>query len=225
MKLIKILENKKVEIEYQSTRQLEEKLSENDYSSAWDPLKEVKFIIKSDEDYKNLKLLVILSPIFLACFDSSKEELLYFRENLETSNFTYALYPKFFPFSEKDYRAFYENVENREDIYLNENKEIEFSLNPLLDKYILSLAYLIEKLIVDEKNKNALLDYFDQIRDDIVINGRRSILANGIQAFYLSKYVLVWALIFCENLMKEKEGEIFLNPIYERINSLKRADF
>lgn len=225
MKVIKVFDNKKVEIKYQTTRQLEEKLATNENELSGDCLKEVKFVIKNDDEDKKLKLLVILSPIFLATFDSSKEELGFFKEKLENSNFPYGLYPEFFPFSENDYRSFYENVENKEDIYLNKDREIEFSQNPLLDKYILALAYLIEHLIVDDKNRNALLAYFDEIRNDIVINGRRSILANGIQAFYLSKYVLVWMMDFCKNLMEEKEGELFLDPIYERISSLKRADF
>ncbi|WP_276882443.1 hypothetical protein [Anaerococcus tetradius] len=225
MKVIKVLDNKKVEIKYQTTRQLEEKLSTRKSELSGECLKEVKFVIKNDDEDQMLKLLVILSPIFLATFDSSKEELGFFKEKLDDSNFPYGLYPEFFPFSENDYRSFYENIENKEDIYLNKDREIEFSLNPLLDKYILALAYLIEHLIVDDKNRNALLAYFDEIRNDIVINGRRSILANGIQAFYLSKYVLVWMIDFCENLMEEKEGELFLDPIYERINSLKRADY
>ncbi|WP_276862719.1 hypothetical protein [Anaerococcus tetradius] len=225
MKVIKVLDNKKVEIKYQTTRQLEEKLATRKSELSGECLKEVKFVIKNDDEDQMLKLLVILSPIFLATFDSSKEELGFFKEKLDDSNFPYGLYPDFFPFSENDYKSFYKNAENKEDIYLNKNQEIEFSLNPLLDKYILALAYLIEHLIVDDKNRDALLDYFDEIRNDIVINGRRSILANGIQAFYLSKYVLVWMMTFCENLMEEKEGELFLGPIYQRINSLKRADF
>lgn len=225
MKVIKVLDNKKVEIKYQTTRQLEEKLATRKSELSGEYLKEVKFVIKNDDEDQMLKLLVILSPIFLATFDSSKEELGFFKEKLDDSNFPYGLYPDFFPFSENDYKSFYKNAENKEDIYLNKNQEIEFSLNPLLDKYILALAYLIEHLIVDDKNRDALLDYFDEIRNDIVINGRRSILANGIQAFYLSKYVLVWMMTFCENLMEEKEGELFLGPIYQRINSLKRADF
>lgn len=225
MKLIKVLVNKKVEIKYQTTGELEERLTKSENELSGECLKEVKFIIKDDDENKRLKLLVILSPIFLASFDSSEEELGFFKKKLENSNFPYGLYPEFFPFSENDYRSFYKNAENKEDIYLNKNQEIEFSLNPLLDKYILALAYLIEHLIVDDKSRDALLDYFNEIRNDIVINGRRSILANGIQAFYLSKYVLVWIMTFCENLMEEKEGELFLGPIYQRINSLKRADF
>ena len=112
----------------------------------------------------------------------------------------------------------------KEDIYLTEDRDITFSLNPIDDKYILALAYLLDKLIIDDNNREKLTDYFAKMRDDIVINGRRSILANGIQAFYLSKYVVVWMLIFCEGLMETYEdARFYLDPIYEKINKLKRA--
>ncbi|MDY2927989.1 hypothetical protein [Anaerococcus sp.] len=87
------------------------------------------------------------------------------------------------------------------------------------------MAYLIEKLIEDDKNRNKLLTYFDKIRNDIVINGRRSILANGIQAFYLSKYVLVWMIEIMDKLMdKGKKSEIYLKPLYERLTNLKTCN-
>lgn len=45
------------------------------------------------------------------------------------------------------------NKENKEDIFLNEEGLIEFTINPIGDKYILALAYLLEKLIEDDKNR------------------------------------------------------------------------
>ena len=117
------------------------------------------------------------------------------------------------------------NKENKEDIFLNEEGLIEFTINPLKDKYILALTYLIEKLIEDDNNRKKLLTYFAEIRNDIVINGRRSILANGIQAFYLSKYVVVRMIEIIDKLMaEEKNGNIYLKAIYDRLENLKRCD-
>ena len=221
-KLVKVFMDSTLEIPYQDSRSLKESLKE--ISCKRDLLREVKFIIPCGDDISILKLLVTLSPIFIACFDSSESELGYFREKIEKSNFSYGLYPNFFSFNESAYRKFYSGNEIKEDIYLTEDRDIIFSLNPLDDKYILALAYLLDKLIIDDCNREKLTNYFAKIRDDIVINGRRSILANGIQAFYLSKYVVVWMLIFCESLMETYEdARFFLDPIYEKINNLKRA--
>ncbi len=221
-KLIKIYEDSSLELSYKDPKNLRKALVEN--SSDKDTLKEIKFIISCGDDLTKLRLLVTLSPIFIASFDSSEVELSYFREKIEESNFSYGLYPNFFSFNENTYRKFYSGNEIKEDIYLTEDRDITFSLNPLDDKYILALAYLLNKLIIDDCNREKFTDYFAKIRDDIVINGRRSILANGIQAFYLSKYVVVWMLIFCEGLMETYEdARFFLNPIYEKINKLKRA--
>lgn len=221
MKMIKVTTSKNLSYEYKATSALKDKMAE---TSAYEDLREVKFKIHNDDDNEKLTLLVILSPIFFACFDSSSEELDFFREKISNSNFPYGLYPEFFPFDEEKYKLIYENKENKEDIYLNVENLIEFSINPIRDKYILSLAYLLEKLIEDDSNRKKLLEYFDKIRNDIIINGRRSILANGIQAFYLSKYVLVWMIIFCEALIeKYEDARFFLQPIYEKTNNFKRA--
>lgn len=220
--LVKVFMDSTLEIPYQDSRSLKESLKE--ISCKRDLLREVKFIIPSGDDLTRLELLVTLSPIFIACFDSSESELGYFREKIDKSNFSYGLYPNFFSFNENAYRKFYSGNEIKEDIYLTEDRDIIFSLNPLDDKYILALAYLLDKLIIDNCNREKLTDYFAKIRDDIVINGRRSILANGIQAFYLSKYVVVWMLILCEGLMETYEdARLFLNPIFEKTNKLKRA--
>lgn len=221
-KLIKIYEDSSLDISYKDPKSLKEELEEKSFDK--DTLKEIKFIISCGDDLTKLRLLVTLSPIFIASFDSSEVELSYFREKIEESNFSYGLYPNFFSFDENTYRKFYAENEIKEDIYLTEDRDIIFSLNLLDDKYILALAYLLDKLIIDDNNREILTDYFAKMRDDIVINGRRSILANGIQAFYLSKYVVVWMLIFCEGLMETNEdASLYLDPIYEKINKLKRA--
>lgn len=222
MKMIKVFTSEILPYEYSSTSFLKDKMKNAcDYGD----LREVKFIMDNDKENDKLMLLVILSPIFLACFDSSIEELDFFREKISNSNFPYGLYPDFFPFDENIYRRFYKNRENKEDIFLNEEGLIEFTINPIKDKYILALAYLLEKLAEDDNNRKKLLTYFDKIRNDIVINGRRSILANGIQAFYLSKYVLVWMIEIMDKLIAEEiDGNIYLKDIYNRLENLKRCD-
>ncbi len=222
MKMIKVFTSEILPYEYSSTSFLKDKMKNAcDYGD----LREVKFIMDNDKENERLMLLVILSPIFIACFDSSIEELDFFREKISNSNFPYGLYPEFFPFDENIYRRFYKNRENKEDIFLNEEGLIEFTINPIKDKYILALAYLLEKLVEDDNNRKKLLKYFDKIRNDIVINGRRSILANGIQAFYLSKYVLVWMIEIMDKLIAEEiDGNIYLKDIYNRLENLKRCD-
>lgn len=222
MKVIKVFASESLSYEYSTTSALKEKIAK---SSDYGALREVKFIMDNDKENEKLMLLVILSPIFIACFDSSIEELDFFREKISNSNFPYGLYPEFFPFDENIYRRFYKNRENKEDIFLNEEGLIEFTINPIKDKYILALAYLLEKLVEDDNNRKKLLKYFDKIRNDIVINGRRSILANGIQAFYLSKYVLVWMIEIMDKLIAEEiDGNIYLKDIYNRLENLKRCD-
>ncbi len=81
---------------------------------------------------------------------------------------------------------------------------------------------MVDALIEDDSNRQMLLQYFDQMRDDIVINGRRSILANGIQAFYLNKYLVVWMLDLI-NFIKENDPDSYkyLQAIFDLINNLK----
>lgn len=220
MKVIKVFASESLSYEYSTTSALKEKIAKD---SDYEDLREVRFIIGDDKDKEKLLLLVILSPIFLASFDSSNEELDFFRGKISNSNFPYGLYPEFFPFDEEKYRLVYENKENKEDIFLNEEGLIEFTVNPIRDQYIIALAYLLEKLIEDEINRKKLLKYFDKIRNDIVINGRRSILANGIQAFYLSKYVLVRMITFCEDLIeKDYKAKDYLSSILSKAESLQR---
>ena len=182
-----------------------------------------KLIFPNDEENNNLKLLVTLSPIFIASFDSGKNELEYLSKTIEKSKFPYGLYPKFFAnFDIDEYKKAYNNYQVEEDIYLNEQNNIEFRINPIKDIYLDSLIALIEALIIDEKSNEHFTKYFAQMRDDIVRNGRRSILANGIQGFYLSKYVVVWMLDLCQ-YVKDHQPEKWesIIPIYELANNLK----
>lgn len=182
-----------------------------------------KLIFPNDEENNNLKLLVTLSPIFIASFDSGKNELEYLSKTIEKSKFPYGLYPHFFAnFDIEEYKKAYKNYEVEEDIYLNEQNNIEFRINPIKDIYLDALIVLIETIILDRKSNEHFTKYFAQMRDDIVRNGRRSILANGIQGFYLSKYVVVWMLDLCQYVMDHhsaKKDDIM--AIYELANTLK----
>ena len=182
-----------------------------------------KLIFPNDEENNNLKLLVILSPIFIASFDSGKNELEYLSKTIEKSKFPYGLYPNFFAnFDIEEYKKAYKNYEVEEDIYLNEQNNIEFRINPIDHKYLDSLIVLIETIILDKKSNEHFTKYFAQMRDDIVRNGRRSILANGIQGFYLSKYVVVWMLDLCQYVMDHHpEKKDHIRPIYNLANTLK----
>lgn len=182
-----------------------------------------KLIFPNDKNNNNLKLLVTLSPIFIASFDSGENELEYLSKTIEKSKFPYGLYPKFFAdFDVDEYKKAYKNYQVEEDIYLNEQNNIEFRINPIKDIYLDSLIALIEALIIDEKSNEHFTKYFAQMRDDIVRNGRRSILANGIQGFYLSKYVVVWMLDLCQYVMDHHpEKKDHIRPIYNLANTLK----
>ena len=81
---------------------------------------------------------------------------------------------------------------------------------------------MVDNLILDDKNRKELLKYFDKMRDDIVINGRRSILANGIQAFYLNKYVVVRMLELIDFIKKSNpKSNPYLKAIEDLVNKLK----
>lgn len=185
--------------------------------------KSIIYIFDNDSQNKKLRLLVVLSPIFIASFDNSNEELDFLKKSIEKSKFPYGLYPNFFDgFDIASYRQAYENYQINEDIYLNPANKIEFIVNPMDDSYILALKAMIESLIIDDRSRRYFLEYFAKIRNDIVINGRRSILANGIQGFYLSKYVVVWMLDLCEYIREnfpDKSHQI--QPIYKLANNLK----
>ena len=182
--------------------------------------------IENDSENEKLRLLVILSPIFIATFDNGNVELEFLKKTIENSSYPFALYPDFFGNFDKDqYFKAYEDKDKgkiTEDIILREDKIIEFYFNSLPEAYLKSLLAMIDGLIEDDSNRRNLLQYFDQMRDDIVINGRRSILANGIQAFYLNKYVVVWMLdLFA--FIKENKADVlpYLNPIMDLVNDLK----
>lgn len=182
--------------------------------------------IENDPDDEKLKLLVILSPIFIAAFDNGNVELEFLKKTIENSSYPFALYPDFFgDFDKKEYFKAYEDKDEgkiTEDIILREDNIIEFYFNSLPEAYLKSLLAMVDGLIEDDSNRRNLLHYFDQMRDDIVINGRRSILANGIQAFYLNKYVVVWMLDLFAFIQKNKaDVSSFLNPIMDLVNDLK----
>ncbi|KWZ90754.1 hypothetical protein HMPREF3224_01755 [Anaerococcus hydrogenalis] len=223
--IVKIFENNKL-YQYQAKNvfDLDKKLKNKDFSKLEKTDHEEKIILnfKNDKDNETLRLLVILSPIFITIFDNSTN-LEFFRENLEKSNFEYGLYPNFFEnFSKEKYFEFYRNHEKIEDIILNEDDSIDFTINFLEVKYILALASLIE-VIFSKYNRKNLIRYFKEIRNDIVINGRRSILANDIYAFYLSKYLVNWALDLMKIARyKDKERYFYIEEIYKLTNNLKR---
>lgn len=223
--IVKIFENNKL-YQYQAKNvfDLDKKLKNKDFSKLEKTDHEEKIILnfKNDKDNETLRLLVILSPIFITIFDNSTS-LEFFRENLEKSNFDYGLYPNFFEnFSKEKYFEFYKNHEKFEDIILNEDDSIDFTINFLEVKYILALASLIEVIFSKYTRKN-LIRYFKEIRNDIVINGRRSILANDIYAFYLSKYLVNWALDLMKIARyKDKERYLYIDEIYKLTNNLKR---
>lgn len=182
--------------------------------------------IENDPENEKLRLLVILSPIFIAAFDNGSIELEFLKKIIENSSYPFSLYPNFFGDFDKDqyFKAYETEDEGKitEDIILREDKTIEFYFNLLKDTYLKSLLAMVDGLIEDDKNRKILLQHFDQIRDDIVINGRRSILANGIQAFYLNKYIVVWMLdLFA--FIKENKADVlpYLNPIMDLVNDLK----
>lgn len=223
--IVKVFKNNKL-YQYQAKDvfDLDKKLKNKDFSKLEKTNQKEKVILnfKNNKENETLRLLVILSPIFITIFDNSTN-LEFFRENLEKSNFDYGLYPNFFEdFSKEKYFEFYKNHEKFEDIILNEDDSIDFTINFLEDKYILALASLIE-VIFSKYNRKNLIRYFREIRNDIVINGRRSILANDIYAFYLSKYLVNWALDLMKIARyKDINRYLYIDEIYKLTNNLKR---
>ena len=182
--------------------------------------------IENDPEDEKLKLLVILSPIFIAAFDNGRSELKFLKKTIENSSYPFALYPHFFGDFDKDqyFKANRDRADKKitEDIILRQEGIIEFYFNSLPEAYLKSLIAMVDALIEDDSNRKILLKYFDKMRDDIVINGRRSIIANGIQAFYLNKYVLVWMLDLYD-FVKENKADVlpYLDPIMALVNELK----
>lgn len=203
---------------------LKEKIKEKSFVSFKESPSKDKIVIniENDKDDEILHLLVIFSPIFITIFDNSTS-LEFFKKSLEDSNFDYGLYPYFFEgFDKKSYFDFYKYRKKNEDIILNEDQSIDFTINYIEDKYLISLISLME-VVFNPYNRKVFLDYFKKIRNDIVINGRRSILANDIYAFYLSKYLINWALDLMKIARyKDKKRFELIKPIYELTNNLKR---
>lgn len=217
----KVINNKKTCYEIGDAYNFE-KISENQSQF------EDSFAINITNDDKNekLKLLVILSPIFIASFDNGNTKLEFLKKTIEKSSYPYGLYPNFFHnFSKDQYFFEYNNWDKnsiKEDIILNEDGTIDFYINPLPDSYLLSLIAMIDCLIEDDSNRKVLLKYFDKMRNDIVINGRRSILANGIEAFYLNKYVVVWMLELIDFIKNNNPSKApYLKAIEDAVNKLK----
>ncbi|WP_394012015.1 hypothetical protein [Anaerococcus cruorum] len=183
----------------------------------------VKYSFLNDGDNNRLRLLVTLSPIFIACFDNGNYELEFLKNTIKKSDYPYGLYPNFFEGFDKDsYFKTYENKKSNEDIILKRDGSIDFYVNPMEEKYIIALKNLIEGLILDSEVNKYWNDYFKKMRNDIVINGRRSIIANGIQGFYLNKYVLVWMMDLCDYI-KENNPNLYedILPIYHLSSNLK----
>lgn len=223
--IIKIFKNKKLyQYQAEDVFDLDKKLKNKDFSKLEKIDEKEKIIInfKNDKENETLRLLVILSPIFITIFDNSTN-LEFFRENLEKSNFKYGIYPNFFEdFSDEKYFEFYENHKKIEDIILNKDESIDFTINYIENKYILALVAMIE-VIFSKYNRKNLINYFKEIRNDIVINGRRSILANDIYAFYLSKYLVNWALDLMKIARyKDEKRYFYIKEIYKLTNNLKR---
>lgn len=171
----------------------------------------VKIIFPNDLENKRLRLLVTFSPILIASFDNGCYELEFLKNSIEKSKYPYGLYPNFFQgLSIDEYRKSYDKYNPVEDIFLNKENNIEFLINPMENQYLDALVSIIESVIIDPKANYYYTDYFKEIRNDIVINGRRSILANGIQGFYLSKYVVVW-MIDIINFIKENNPKAYEN--------------
>lgn len=183
----------------------------------------IKYSFLNDGDNNRLKLLVTLSPIFIACFDNGSYELEFLKNTIKKSDYPYGLYPNFFEGFDKDsYFKEYENKKVNEDIILKRDGSINFYVNPMEEKYVIALKNLIEGLILDSEANKYWNEYFKKIRNDIVINGRRSIIANGIQGFYLNKYVLVWMMDLCDYI-KENNYNLYedILPIYHLSSNLK----
>lgn len=183
----------------------------------------IKYSFLNDRYNNRLRLLVTLSPIFIACFDNGSYELEFLKNTIEKSTYPYGLYPKFFEGFDRDsYFKAYENKKVNEDIILNKDGYVDFYLNPMDEKYIIALKSLLDGLILDDKSNKYWNDYFKNIRNDIVINGRRSIIANSIQGFYLNKYVLVWMMDLCDYI-KENNPKLYedILPMYNLSSNLK----
>lgn len=86
--IVKIFKNKKIyQYNAKDVFELDNKLKIKDFSKLEKTSEEEKIIInfKNDKENEILRLLVILSPIFITIFDNSTS-LEFFKKNLEKSN-------------------------------------------------------------------------------------------------------------------------------------------
>lgn len=183
-----------------------------------------KIIFENDNENEIAYILAILSPIFIACFDNGLEELSFLKDSIKKSKFSYGLNPFFSEIYRHGFDIEKISIDQspNDDICLDPNNMVNFTINPMEDIYLKSLLFLIDKLILDDINRKKLLEYFDGVDYNILINGRRSILANGIQAFYLRKYVAVWMIDLINFVQKNNpECKTILKPIYDLTSNLK----
>ena len=221
MRVEKVLSNKKFVFDIKDNYELVEvSISENNKENY--PF--YRIVFENDKKNEKAYILAILSPIFIACFDKGHEELSFLKDSIKNSKFPYGLNPFFSKIYKQDFDFEKISIDqiSSDDIYLDYKNLINFTINPIEDMYLKSLLCLLDKLILDDSNRKKLLEYFDGVDYNILINGRRSILANGIQAFYLRKYVAV-RMIDLVNfiLVKNPECKTILNPIYDLISNLK----
>ena len=92
----------------------------------------------SDENNEKLRLLAILSPIFIASFDNGAYELEFLKKSIENSSYEFGLYPHFFKNFQKS--QYLKEDRSADDIYLSNDGFIYFSFNDLDEKYLPSLA-------------------------------------------------------------------------------------
>lgn len=183
-----------------------------------------KIIFENDKENEIAYILAILSPIFIACFDNGYEELSFLKDSIKKSRFPYGLNPFFSKIYKQAFDFEKKSIDQspNDDICLDPNNIVNLTINPMEDIYLKSLLCLIDKLVLDDSNRKKLLEYFDGVDYNILINGRRSILSNGIQAFYLRKYVAVWMIDLIKLVLENNpEYKIILNPIYDLTSNLK----
>ncbi|MDO4594311.1 MAG: hypothetical protein Q4B52_02935 [Tissierellia bacterium] len=174
--------------------------------------------IKMERNFDKVKLLAILSPLFMTMFNS--DNFSFFNFLNERSKYQFAIFPNFFDFDESKYMKHLEEDKLYEDIIYG--KDIIYRINFMKDHYLTALIALLFYYIEDDKKRIELLDYFSGMKDRTVINGRRSALANGLRGFYLSKYIAVWLKDLFEEIKEEdKHYFSYIKEVYELNENLR----
>lgn len=178
--------------------------------------------ISFDYSYENFSLLCILSPILFCIFDNSSGEYVFLRNLWNNHRYDFGIFPEIFPF---DYDYYKKNRDENDDIYVDD--KINFTINKITKKDLFSLLILIDILILDKSMNYKLNSYFSKMRNQTIINGRRSILKNDLYAFYLSKYICVWIkeIFKIIRLLYPNEYKYlkYLNDLNEELSHLKNA--